>query len=566
MRKLIFVCIVLCVMAAFTAGQSVYAATNPTSVANNKFGIHLAVPNKDDLHSAAQLVNSSGGQWGYVTVVIQENDRNVGKWQEIFNEMRRLKLIPIIRIATQPEGSVWRKPSADDADAWIAFFQQLNWVVKNRYIVLFNEPNHASEWGGAVNPEEYAKVSAGFAKKLRAAGSDYFIMLAGLDLSAPSQGVAYEDAGNFYSRMFSEVDGGTWNELIDGLSSHAYPNPGFTGSPYNRGRISIGGYEWELSYLASLGISKPLPVFITETGWRSGSITEEDVSQYMVTAYRNLWLQDERVVAVTPFVLSYQSEPFLGFSWKKQGMHEFYPVYQAVQAIEKAKGAPVQHHSLKVMSDMPSALTSASTIVFTMRIKNEGQAIIDGMDYRIAINNLPKGTTARVSQPSQPIEPGTEAAVSVSITTGTEQSQSKANVELVQGSESIGQVYAWNMEVIPKISLKILVQRLFGFGSSVDQYEVQLFDNEERMVFRQVDVIAENGVIFLDRVPNLIVGREYRIVVLRPYYLPRQSYVTIQKDGNEVSVKRMLPLDPNNDGKFSVGDVITFIPNAYRYL
>ncbi|MCR4326201.1 MAG: glycoside hydrolase family 5 protein [Candidatus Roizmanbacteria bacterium] len=566
MRKLIFVFIMLCAITAFTARQSVYAATNPTSVANNKFGIHLAVPNNDDLQAAAKLVNSSGGQWGYVTVVIQENDRNVGKWQEVFNEMRRLKLIPIVRIATQPEGAVWRKPSADDADAWVAFFQQLNWVVKNRYIVLFNEPNHASEWGGAVNPEEYATVSEAFAKKLRAAGSDYFIMLAGLDLSAPSQGTAYEDAGNFYSRMFSIVDSGKWNELVDGLSSHAYPNPGFVGSPYNRGRISIGGYEWELSYLASLGISKPLPVFITETGWKSGSISEEDVSQYMVTAYRNLWLQDERVVAVTPFVLSYQSEPFLGFSWKKEGTHEYYPVYQAVQDIEKAKGVPIQNHSLKVISDMPSALTSASTIVFTMRIKNEGQTIIDGIDYRIAITNLPAGTTARVSQPSQPIEPGAEAAVSVSITTGTEQAQSKASVQLMHISESVGQVYAWNMEIIPKISLKILVQRLFGFGSSVDQYEVQLFDNEERMVFRQVDVIAENGVIFLDRVPNLIVGREYRIVVLRPYYLPRQSYVTIQKDGNEVSVKRMLPLDPNNDGKFSVGDVITFIPNAYRYL
>lgn len=566
MRKLMFVFIMLCAVAALTARQSVYAATNPTSVLNNKFGIHLAVPNKDDIQAAAKLVNSSGGQWGYVTLVIQENDRNVGKWQEVFNEMRRNKLIPIVRIATQPEGAVWRTPSADDADAWVSFFQQLNWVVKNRYIILFNEPNHASEWGGSINPEEYAKVSEAFAKKLRAASSDYFIMLAGLDLSAPSQGSSYEDAGNFYSRMLSAVDSAKWNELIDGLSSHAYPNPGFSGSPYNRGRISIAGYEWELSYLASLGISKPLPVFITETGWKSGSLNEDDVAQNMVSAYRDLWLQDERVVAVTPFVLSYQSEPFLGFSWKKQGSQEFYPVYQAVQELEKAKGAPVQLHSLKVMSDMPSALTSASTIVFTMRIKNEGQSIIDGIDYHLAINNLPAGTSARVSQPSQPIEPGAEAAVSVSITTGQQQAEAKPKVELMHLSESIGQVYAWNMEIVPKISLRVLVQRLFGFGSSVDQYEVQLFDNEERMVFRQADVIAEKGVIYLDRVPNLIVGRTYRVVVLRPYYLPRQSYVTIQKDGNEVSVKRMLPLDPNNDGKFSVGDVITFIPNVYRYL
>ncbi|MBI1862495.1 hypothetical protein HYS00_00045, partial [Candidatus Microgenomates bacterium] len=31
---------------------------------NNIFGIHLAVPNKEDLRAAAELVNSSGGKWG----------------------------------------------------------------------------------------------------------------------------------------------------------------------------------------------------------------------------------------------------------------------------------------------------------------------------------------------------------------------------------------------------------------------------------------------------------------------------------------------------------------------
>ena len=51
-----------------------------SSLPNNKFGIHLAVPNKEDIKKTAELVNSSGGQWGYVTVVIQENDRNFAKW------------------------------------------------------------------------------------------------------------------------------------------------------------------------------------------------------------------------------------------------------------------------------------------------------------------------------------------------------------------------------------------------------------------------------------------------------------------------------------------------------
>ena len=43
---------------------------------NNMFGIHVATPSREELENAANLVNTNGGNWGYVTVVIQENDRN----------------------------------------------------------------------------------------------------------------------------------------------------------------------------------------------------------------------------------------------------------------------------------------------------------------------------------------------------------------------------------------------------------------------------------------------------------------------------------------------------------
>jgi hypothetical protein len=46
---------------------------------NNKYGIHLAQPYPDAIREAADLVNSNGGKWGYVTVVIQENDRDKNK-------------------------------------------------------------------------------------------------------------------------------------------------------------------------------------------------------------------------------------------------------------------------------------------------------------------------------------------------------------------------------------------------------------------------------------------------------------------------------------------------------
>ncbi len=58
--------------------------------ANNKIGIHLAIPDENDMKKASELVNSNGGKWGYVTIVIPEDDRDKNKWQGVFDKMREL--------------------------------------------------------------------------------------------------------------------------------------------------------------------------------------------------------------------------------------------------------------------------------------------------------------------------------------------------------------------------------------------------------------------------------------------------------------------------------------------
>jgi len=234
---------------------------------NNKYGIHLAQPHTEALQEAKNLVNSSGGDWGYVTLVMQEDDRNQEKWQEIFDKMREMHLIPLIRLATKPEGEVWRRPQKEDVDGWVNFLESLNWVMKERYIILFNEPNHGPEWGGEVNAKNYGETSFEFAKKLKEKNKDYFIMLAGMDASAPSYPPNMEDEELFFKEMLHATSY-KLQDYVDGLSSHSYPNPGFAGSPYDTGRKSIRGYQWELQMLKTLGVEKDLPVFITETGWK----------------------------------------------------------------------------------------------------------------------------------------------------------------------------------------------------------------------------------------------------------------------------------------------------------
>src|SRR3989344_543595 len=276
------------------ATAQVRAIYDPLSVPNNKYGIHIADP--QDIPDAAFLVNSNG-DWGYVTLVIQDNDRNTDKWQRIFNQMRRLHVIPLVRLATRPEGNTWKKPQPEDIRDWKTFLNSLNWPTENRYVILFNEPNHAAEWGNAINPEEYADILASFAKELKATSPDFFILPAGLDASAPNSNSTMDEEA-FLRRMIAKQPDAV--SLLDGWTTHSYPNPGFSGSPHALGRGTLRSYLWELSLLG-----KQLPVFITETGWQHQSLTTETIAEYLKEASLGAW-KDPRIVAITPFIFNYQ--------------------------------------------------------------------------------------------------------------------------------------------------------------------------------------------------------------------------------------------------------------------
>ena len=115
---------------------------------NNKFGISLLQPTNLDIKNAAEMINSQGGDYGYATLVIQENDRDTKKWQGIFDELRKNHLIPIVRLATKPEGENWRRPEEKDADQWVAFLDSLNWIIKKD--TSFFSMNRITQLNGVV--------------------------------------------------------------------------------------------------------------------------------------------------------------------------------------------------------------------------------------------------------------------------------------------------------------------------------------------------------------------------------------------------------------------------------
>jgi hypothetical protein len=532
---------------------------------NNKIGISLLQPSSEDIFEASQLINGNSGDWGYVTIVIQENDKDVRKWQDIFEHLREKHLIPIVRLATSPQGEVWRRPEEKDAIEWAGFLEKLNWVVKKRYVILFNEPNHASEWGGEVDPNNYAAVAHIFAKTLKSSNSDYFIMLAGLDGAAPQIPTQYWDSGEFIKEVCKDVQ--ICRELfnvIDGWASHSYPNPGFSGSVWDTGKKSIRGYDYELTLLKELGIEKNLPVFITETGWKEGVLTGETIAENYKIGLTQVWGQDVRVQAVTPFVFKYLSEPFLGFSWvKNNGYSAWYPI---VKDLPKVKGDPDQKQKGVIEADVPNTLIARSTYHFSVSLINQGQAIWSQNDgYAISINSTVQGLQTLVAD-VQTIKPFEEDRLSFTLKTPSEPQTVQLSILLKKNGKPLleTKLYSITVEPFPELSIKTSI--FPKFTSNGDNFEIQLFDKEEELVFSKKGLSMRNGLINLDSISNIIPGEQYRVVLLGYPYIPRQTITPFNKGKNNVNVKTLLPFDTDGNGRWDLNDIKTAVMNPNFFL
>ena len=101
-------------------------------------------------------------------------------------------------------------------------------------------------------------------------------------------------------------------EMIDGWTSHSYPNPDFSSAPNRSGKNSLKGFEVEQVKLKTM-TGKDFPIYITETGWRQSRAINRNLMSYYRYAAQNIW-NSPQVKAVTVFVLRGFNGPYEEFS------------------------------------------------------------------------------------------------------------------------------------------------------------------------------------------------------------------------------------------------------------
>lgn len=307
---------------------------------NNKFGLYIY--RVDDFAiTAANMVNTNGGDWGYVLVPINVRDYDTGKWNSFFNILNEYHLIPILQLWDESTDPVDQKK---EIKKLAQFLNSLNWPIKHRYISVYNEVNDERFWKAGIDPKGYANLLNYTIDSFKEENKDFFMLNGAFNASALT-GRGYLSADVYMEQMNNEVPG-IFSKL-DGWASHPYPHiNGYLGLPTDTGRDSIKAYEWELQVLKDKFGVTDLPVFITETGWphaegqnyNGNYVSEEVAAQYLVDAFNNVWLPDERVVAVTPFTIKYDP-PFDHFSFiNKEGNPN--KKYIALQNIKKTAGYP----------------------------------------------------------------------------------------------------------------------------------------------------------------------------------------------------------------------------------
>lgn len=294
---------IVCILVLLLSGVS------STLAAGDKLGMHIL--NVHELDEVRQIYPDQ--EWRYVTIPLTLADLERPKdWQKFMDRSFALRLIPIVRLSTRfdPQAEAWQIPTRQDIVLLSDFLSNLDWHQAQRLVIVFNEVNHAKEWGGQLDPASYVEALKFASQWLRSENKGFEILPAAMDLAANNSAETRE-AFNYLQAMWQAEP--ELADYFDHWNSHSYPNPGFSASPRRLGQNSMRGFLHELDWLQRR-TGRDFAVYITETGWSSSHLVNYSLSEYYLYSLRYIW-SDSRVKAVTPFIMKGSPGPFASFSF-----------------------------------------------------------------------------------------------------------------------------------------------------------------------------------------------------------------------------------------------------------
>ena len=308
-----------------------HARGEPEAPRNNPVGVNLVRWIEHPyVWAAAELVNSNGGDWGHVTILLVDEDRaDPDRLQRLFDQFYLHHLVPIVRIGTRFDEArqLWVRPQPSDPYLWREFFDRIRWPTTHHYLVIGNEPNLGREWGGAVDAADYARYVE---KWLDVFADDrhYRVFNGALDASNDTSLPERMDEYEFIEAMRDASP--TIFERLDGWASNPYHFRWWA----EELRYSYRAYEAELA-----AIGREMPVIIVESA--AGHVDDpRAVADYYEMAFRH-WLADPRVVAATPLFWSPEADRFWMYGVNRDGsVHEPSPTYFRIKDLRKVAGSP----------------------------------------------------------------------------------------------------------------------------------------------------------------------------------------------------------------------------------
>ena len=305
---------------------------SPVQAVGEVLGVHILHP--DEVNSVRRIFNDE--VWRYLTIPLTLNDiEEPVKWQQFFDRAYEQKIIPIIRLSTRYDSELdaWKIPNRREITDLVTFLSRLDWHQDEKFVIIFNEVNHAKEWGGRIDPLTYSQVLKFTSDWLHSEGRNYRVLPAAMDLAASNGGETME-AFTYLNRLY-QIDNEIFSYL-DYWNSHSYPNPGFQSSPERIGQNSLRGFEYELNFLKNK-TGRDFLVLITETGWMSSYLTNYYLDDYYLYALQHIWSHPQ-VKAVTPFVMKGSPGPFSAFSFFDASDNPTVQLFAVKKALKELEG------------------------------------------------------------------------------------------------------------------------------------------------------------------------------------------------------------------------------------